>query len=113
MTTITYKIPPRFTVIINTNHTFARLPEGNFVARILTSQLSYTSSPFILFSNLVQYDNLTRNLSWQSRFRRILQPGNDLFLVFSQRWIQDPAGGYRFTAEDRKVSAKIHYTFRT
>jgi hypothetical protein len=51
-------------------------------------------------------------LGWQSRVRWILHPGNDLFLVFNQGWIQENAGGFRFAAEDSKVSAKFQYTFR-
>ena len=37
-TSLTYKVPPRFTVTVSTNQTFARLPEGDFTARIFTSQ---------------------------------------------------------------------------
>jgi hypothetical protein len=33
-TSLTYKLPPRFTLILTTNQTFARLPEGDFTARI-------------------------------------------------------------------------------
>lgn len=111
-TGLTFKLPPRFIVSVNTNQTFARLPEGNFIARILSSQASYTASPFLSLSNLVQYDNLTRNMGWQSRIRWTLQPGNDVFFVFNQGWIQDPAGGYRFDAQDSKMSAKIQYATR-
>lgn len=110
--TLTYKIPPRFTISFHTNQTFARLPQGNFVARILTWQVNYTASPLLSFSNLIQYDNVSRNLGWQSRARWILRPGNDVFMVFGQAWLQDPSGGYRFTPQESKVSAKLQYTLR-
>ena len=110
--TLQYKIPPRFTIGLNINHTFARLPQGHFAARIMSVQANYAVSPFLTFSNLIQYDNLSRNLGWQSRVRWILEPGNDLFFVFNQGWIQDALGGFRFGAEDRKVSAKFQYAFR-
>ena len=111
-TGLTYKVPPYFSISFNANQTFARLPEGNFVARILSSQINYAASPYLSFSNLIQYDNRSRNLGWQSRVRWILQPGNDLFFVFNQGWIQDPKGGYRFRPQDSKMSAKLQYTFR-
>ncbi len=111
-TGLTFKIPPYFSISLNTDQTFARLPEGNFVARVISSRINYAASPFLSFSNLIQYDNRSRNLAWQSRIRWILRPGNDFFFVFSQGWIQDSEGGYRFTPEDRKVSAKLQYTFR-
>ncbi len=109
---ITYKIPPWFTITVNTSQTFARLPEGNFVARILSGQVNYTASPFLSFSNLIQYDNRSRNLGWQSRTRWILRPGNDLFFVFSRGWRQDPDADFRFREQESKLSAKLQYTFR-
>ena len=57
ITTVTYKIPPRVNITFSTNQTFARLPQGDFTARILSTQLNYSASPFLSFSNLVQYDN--------------------------------------------------------
>ncbi len=111
-TTLTYKLPPKFTFEFRTNQTFAHLPEGDFIARILTSNINYAVSPFLSFTNLVQYDNRSRNLGWQSRMRWTLTPGRDLFLVFNQGWIQDMDGGLRFSPRDTKVSAKFQYTFR-
>jgi hypothetical protein len=111
-TTWTYKIPPGFTFSLNTNHTWATLPQGNFAARIYGANVNYAASSRISFSNLIQYDNQSRNMGWQSRARWIIRPGDDLFFVFSQGWIQDPEGGYRFAAQDSKVSSKLQYTFR-
>ena len=113
-TSITYKLPPRFTLTLGTNQTFARLPEGHFIARIFSSNVNYAASPRLSFSNLVQYDNRSRNLGWQSRMRWTLQPGSDLFLAFNQGWIQelDERDARRFRADDSKVSAKIQYSLR-
>jgi hypothetical protein len=110
-TSLTYRIAPHFIFTFNTNQTFARLPQGNFVARVVSSQINYMVSPFLSFRNLIQYDNQSRNLGWQSRTRWILKPGNDLFFVFAQGWIQAEEGGYRFLPQDSKVSAKLQYTF--
>ena len=112
-TSLTYKLPPRFTIGVSTNQTFARLPEGDFIARIFTSNVSYAVSPSLSLSNLVQYDNRSRNLGWQSRVRWTLQPGNDLFFAFNQGWIQEDGGGtLRFRTQDSKTSAKFQYSFR-
>ena len=109
---ITYKIPPRFSVALNSNQTFARLPQGDFTATILSAQVNYSASPFVSVSNLIQYDNVSRNLGWQSRLRWILQPGNDVFFVFSQGWIEDVLVRSGFRAQDSKVSTKLQYTAR-
>jgi hypothetical protein len=111
-TILTFKMPPRFTVTLNTNQTFARLPEGNFTARIITSNIGYAASPRLSFSNLIQYDNRSRNLGWQSRVRWTLQPGNDFFFAFNQGWIREDPGTRRFRVEDTKVSAKLQYSVR-
>ena len=111
-TSLTYKLPPRFTVTASTNQTFARLPEGHFIARIFTSSISYAATPRLSLSNLVQYDNRSRNMGWQSRVRWTLQPGNDLFFAFNQGWIHENGGNLRFRTEDSKVSAKFQYSFR-
>jgi hypothetical protein len=114
-TSLTWKLPPRVTLTVSTNQTFARLPEGRFIARILTSNINVAASPRLAFSNLVQYDNRSRNLGWQSRIRWTLQPGNDLFFAFNQGWIQETDNidrERRFRVEDTKVSAKFQYSFR-
>jgi hypothetical protein len=41
-----------------------------------------------------------------------MKPGNDLFLVFSQGWVQEPEGGLNFQSQDTKVSTKFQYNFR-
>ena len=81
---------------------------------IVTGSVAYAASPFVSLSNLIQYDNRSRNLGWQSRVRWTVQPGDDLFFVFNQGWIREEtdAGTLRFSAQDRKISAKIQYAFR-
>ena len=78
----------------------------------LASPTTDAASPSLSFSNLIQYDNRSRNLGWQSRVRWTLQPGNDLFFAFNQGWIQEEGGNLRFRTQDSKVSAKFQYSFR-
>jgi hypothetical protein len=110
--TVNYKWAPRLQTSFQGEQTFARLPEGNFVARIFTARVNYSLTPFVTFSNLIQYDNESRNLGWQSRFRWIVKPGNDLFLVFNQGWLQKLGGGFAYDVADTKLAAKVQYTFR-
>ena len=110
---ITYKLPPRFTVSTSTNQTFARLPEGRFTARIVTSNVNLAASPFLSFSNIIQYDNRSRNLGWQGRVRWTLEPGRDAFFAVNQGWIHEEDGGsLRFRPQDTKLSAKFQYSVR-
>ncbi len=109
---IAYNLPPHFTFSLKTNQTFAHLPEGDFDAQVHTSTISFAVSPRLTFSNLIQYDNRSRNLGWQSRVRWTIKPGNDLFLSFNQGWINEDPGSLRFNAQDTKLSTKLQYTFR-
>ena len=110
---VTYKAPPRLTLSASANQTFARLPEGHFIARIFSANANYAFSPTLSLTNLVQFDNRSRNLGWQSRVRWTPQPGNDLFFAFNQGWIQEPGReDLRFRPQDTRLSAKVQYSLR-
>lgn len=113
-TGLTYKVPPWFTASLNTNQTFAHLPQGDFLARIVTANVDYSASPMLSFSNLVQYDNRSRNLGWQSRVRWTQKPGNDLFISFNQGWIREEGevGDARFRVQDAKLAGKFQFSVR-
>ncbi len=88
----------------------ASLPQGNFVTQLFSGRLNYSFSPNVTWSNLVQYDSESRLLGFQSRFRWIVRPGNDLFLVVGRGWFRRDAGDYVPSFD--KASAKLQYTFR-
>jgi hypothetical protein len=64
----------------------------------------------VSWQNLQQFDNESKILSFQSRFRWILKPGNDLFVVVNRGWIQNLDG--RFDSIFDRASSKVQYTFR-
>jgi len=111
-TSLQFKLAPHFQTTLTLNETFARLKEGSFVARILTLQANYSFSAMITLFNLVQFDNETRNLGWQSRVRWIARPGNEIFFVFNQGWLQDERNGFKLHQDGRSIASKIQYTFR-
>jgi hypothetical protein len=108
----TYRLAPHLQFGVTTDQTFARLKEGNFVARIFALRADYSFTPNLTVSNLVQFDNESRNMGWQSRVRWILRPGNDLFVVFNQGWEQNERGGINFRTTGTKIAGKLQYTFR-
>ena len=59
---------------------------------------------------LAQYDNESRLLGFQSRFRWILKPGNDLFVVINRGWAKTLDGS--FDSSFDRASSKLQYTFR-
>ena len=111
-TALTYKLPPWFSITLNTNQTFASLPQGDFIARIYSAQVNYAVSSFLSLSNLIQFDNRSENLGLQSRLRWTIEPGNDVFFIFGQGWVQDLERGYDFRRQDSRLAMKFQYTFR-
>lgn len=68
-------------------------------------------SPFMALVNIVQFDTMSRVLGWQSRYRWILRPGNDLYLVYTHNWVEEPLVD-RFATLDRRAASKVLYTHR-
>ena len=87
------------------------LREGSFQTQVVTLRGDYNFSPDVSWANLVQYDNESRLLGCQSRFRWILRPGNDLFLVLNRGWLRRQIDG-RYLPSFDKGSLKLQYTFR-
>jgi hypothetical protein len=87
------------------------LREGTFQTQVVTVRGDYNFSPDVSWANLVQYDNESRVLGVQSRFRWILRPGNDIFVVFNRGWYRREWDG-RYLPRFDKGSLKLQYTFR-
>ena len=68
-------------------------------------------SPWLSLVNTIQYDSVSAVVGWQSRWRWILRPGNDLFVVYTQNWLDDPLLN-RFSTLDRRAASKLLYTQR-
>lgn len=85
------------------------LEEGEFYTQVFELGADFNFSPRISWANLVQYDNESHILGFQSRFRWILKPGNDLFVVFNRGW-EDIDN--RFMPAFDRGTVKFQYTFR-
>jgi hypothetical protein len=107
-------VRPRPGVTLNMEYEFndVSLPEGEFQTKLFRLVADTQFSPFMYLVNNVQYDSVSRIMGWQSRFRWILTPGNDIFFVYTHNWIDgvDPAA--RFRTLDRRGAAKAVYTKR-
>jgi hypothetical protein len=85
------------------------LEEGKFFTQVFGLGADFNFSPRISWANLVQFDNESGILGFQSRFRWILKPGNDLFVVIHRGWedIDD-----RLRPAFDRGTVKFQYTFR-
>jgi len=102
---------PGLIVYLNGEWNAVTLPEGNFTTRLYRIVAETQFSPFIAAVNDIQYDTQSDVIGWQSRFRWILTPGNDLYLVYTHNWVDDPLLD-RFSTLDKRFASKVLYTYR-
>jgi hypothetical protein len=107
---LTLKPTTHIAVSLQAERNDVRLTQGRFYTQILSGRGDYNFSPNVSWQNLVQYDTESRLLGVQSRFRWILKPGNDIFLVLNRGWFHDLRGRY-LPSFDRAM-VKIQYTVR-
>jgi Domain of unknown function (DUF5916) len=113
--TLGVDIRPRAGLRLNTTYEYNRvtLPEGNFNTRLIRVVADTQFNPFMYLVNNVQYDSVSGVLGWQARYRWIVRPGNDVFIVYTHNWVEDPFGpSDRFLTMDRRAAAKVVYTKR-
>jgi hypothetical protein len=100
-------------VIIYTSAEWNRveLDEGRFETRLFRVVPELQFSPWVAWVNNIQYDTQSAVLGWQSRFRWIVKPGSDLYLVYTHNWLDDPLEN-RLLTVDRRAASKVLYTHR-
>jgi hypothetical protein len=87
------------------------VPQGSFVARVVTSRLIYTLNPRAFIGALVQYNSTNHTLSTNARLRWEYKPGSELFIVYSDGR-STLASGFP-SLDARAFTVKITRFFRT
>ena len=106
-------VRPRPGVRVNLENEWNRvdLPEGRFETRLFRVIADTQFGPRIYLVNNIQFDSVSDVVGWQFRLRWILEPGNDLFVVYTQNWRDDTLMD-RFITQDRRAATKFVYTYR-
>jgi hypothetical protein len=108
---LTIRARPGYIVSLNGEWNQVDLPEGSFVSNVFRGVLDTQFTPFMALVNIIQFDTVSRVLGWQSRYRWILKPGNDLYIVYTHNWVEDSLLD-RFATLDRRAASKVLYTHR-
>jgi hypothetical protein len=87
------------------------LPEGSFRSNVYRIIGEAQFSPFVTLVNNLQYDTQSAVIGWQSRFRWIVTPGSDFYVVYTHNWLDDPQLD-RFATLDKRFASKVLYTYR-
>jgi hypothetical protein len=107
---VTLKPNAHLSLAVRLDRNDIALMEGRFYTEVTTARVDYSFTPNVSWQNLGQYDNESRLLSFQSRFRWILRPGNDLFVVLNRGWVKTFDGSYESVFD--RASSKLQYTVR-
>jgi len=90
-------------------HTDINLPEGDFTTDLMRFEANIDLTNAIFFTTNIQYDNLSDLIGMNNRFRWIITPGSDLYLVYNHNWIEQNS---RFRTLQRTGTIKVSYTHR-
>ena len=87
-----------------------RLPYGDFTTTLLSTRGTYTVTPQLFISSLVQYNSSNATLSANLRLRWEYQPGSELFVVYNEG--RDTLLSGTPELQNRSLVVKVNRLFR-
>jgi hypothetical protein len=94
------------------NYTKVTAENSGFNTNLFQMDLGLDFTPDISLSSNIQYDDVSEVLGTNTRFRWIITPGTDIFLVYNHNWQNNPALDRRFFTVQQGGAMKIVYTYR-
>ena len=110
-TDVNVRVRPGVIIYTSGEWNEVKLLQGSFHTRLYRIVPELQFSPWLAWVNNIQYDTQSAVIGWQSRFRWILKPGNDLYVVYTHNWLDDPLQA-RTATLDRRFATKLLYTRR-
>ena len=101
---------PNFMVEPGISLNWVDIPQGRFVATVLTGRFVYMFDPRTFASALVQYNSDDGTMAVNARFRWEYRPGSDLFVVYSDGRSTLERGFPRL--QNRALTVKLTRFFR-
>ena len=77
------KITPKISLEPGVSINRITLPAGSFTTNLLSARATYTITPLMFVSGLVQYNSSSHSFSTNLRFRWEYHPGSELFVVYN------------------------------
>ena len=108
---LTVRMRPGYIVYLTGEFNKIDIPEGKVTTRLYRVVGETQFTPFVALVNNLQYDSVSRVVGWQSRFRWIITPGSDLYVVYTHNWEESPTLD-RFETLERRLASKVLYTYR-
>ena len=104
------ELTPQFSVEPSVSFNRIELPEGRFTTRLVSTRTTYTVTPLMFISALLQYNSSNDSLSTNVRLRWEFLPGSELFVVYNE---QRDTLAIRFPEiENRALVIKVNRLFQ-
>ncbi len=100
---------PGLNASVDWEHRRVDLREGDFQTHLLRFEGNVDLTPNLAITSQLQYDNLSERLGLFARLRWILEPGSDLYLVYTHNWRSIDG---RLSPRSAETAAKLTYTIR-
>lgn len=104
------KLTPQFSVEPGIQINRVKNPFGDFTAQLVSSRVTYTFTPLMFLSGLIQYNSSNSTLSSNVRFRWEYQPGSELFVVYNDG--RDTTASGAPVLQNRSLVFKMNRLFR-
>ncbi len=93
VSTARVQVTPQVSIEPSLQINWVDLVQGSFTAQVLRSRGTYTVTPRMFVSGIVQYNSSTRSVGSNLRFRWEYLPGSEIFVVYTDDYDSDPAPG--------------------
>ncbi len=104
---------PRLAVEPTLSVNWIETPRGAFRTDLLVSRITWTLSPRLFFSGLIQYNSASETVASNLRLRWEYSPGSELFVVYTEDRNSDPLRPGRFSGlRNRALVVKVNRLFR-
>jgi hypothetical protein len=104
------EVSPKFSIEPTLGFNWIDLPEGEFTTQLVSTRVTYTLTPRMFVSALLQYNSSANSATSNVRFRWEYEPGSDFFVVYSDG--RDTRFGGFPTLLNRTFAVKFTKLFR-
>jgi hypothetical protein len=105
------EVTPRMSLEPGASVNFVDLPQGAFTATVLRSRATFTMTPRMFVSGIVQYNSATTSMGSNLRLRWEYLPGSELFVVYTDDYDTEPRAGIT-SLRTRAFVVKLNRLFR-
>jgi hypothetical protein len=104
------RITPRFSLEPNGSVNRVTLGAGEFTTTLIGQRITYTMTPRLFVSALLQYNSSGNSVATNARLRWEYRPGSELFVVYNEQ--RDTLAARFPTLANRAVIVKVNRLFR-